>query len=244
LIELKRWVCCGSVEVSSIDYLLSLALPSQNLTQISKINLNNGNTLVTMACPACMLNHAKAIKELEADNQLKLKISQIINEEITFNNLKIKHLLNIIINDIGIEKIKQNIKTPLSGLKTVAYYGCVLLRPSEIIEFDNPEVPKSLDMLIQALGAESLPFPYKTKCCGGALLMSNKELTCQLSSLILTSACELKAQYLVLACPMCHMTLSTILPQLRLNHKLDIIYFTQLIGLAFGISPKDLGLKK
>jgi heterodisulfide reductase subunit B len=147
LIELKSWVCCGSLEVSSFDYLLSLALPAENLVKIPKSGNFNNNTLIATACPACMVNHARTIKELKADDQLRLNISQIINEEIAFNNLKIKHLLDIVINDIGIEKIRENIKNLLSGIKAVAYYGCLLLRPSELIGFDNPEAPKSLDML-------------------------------------------------------------------------------------------------
>lgn len=241
LAEISDWNCCGAIEAASLNYLLSIALPARNLTIASR----EYQTLI-MPCSACLANHTKAFKELKGDPVLQERIKKIINAEI--KDIELKHPLDVLVNDIDMEKIKEKIKKPLNGLKVVSYYGCVLVRPSRVMQFDNPENPQYLDKIITALGAESLPYDFKTKCCGGALMLTNEDLTLQMSKNILVSAKEIGAQCIVLLCPMCHLTLESLSfkleLKLKLNLEMPILYFTQLIGLGFGINPKLLGLNK
>ncbi|MFH1448918.1 MAG: CoB--CoM heterodisulfide reductase iron-sulfur subunit B family protein [bacterium] len=241
--ELKDWNCCGAVEASSVNPLLALSLSARNVAIAAK-----DWTKIVVPCPACLSNLLKVEDELMAHPEIKPKLEDIIGQEIPENKLEIKHPLDIIINDIGLDKIKERIKKPLAGLKVAAYYGCLLVRPSRITQFDNPEDPKSLGEIITALGAENLNFPYKTKCCGGSLLMTNEDLTIQMTKNILLSAKDIGAQCIVTVCSMCQMALETLYAKVESasNVKLDIpvVYFTQLIGLAFGFEPKKLGLHK
>lgn len=241
--ELKDWNCCGAVEASSVNPLLALSLSARNVAIAAK-----DYTEIVVPCPACLSNLLKVGDEIHSHPEMKIKLENIIGQEIPEDKLKIKHPLDIIINDIGLDKIKERIKKPLTGLKVAAYYGCLLIRPSRRTQFDNPENPKSLGEIVTALGAENLNFPYKAKCCGGSLLMTNEDLTIQMTKNILISAKNIGAQCLVTVCSMCQMALETLYAKVESasNVRLDIpvVYFTQLIGLAFGFEPKKLGLDK
>lgn len=241
--ELADWNCCGAVEASSLSPLLSLALSARNVAIAAK-----DYPQIVIPCPACLLNLRKVGDELKSHPELKPKLEDIIGEELPVNKLKIKHPLDIIINDIGLDRVKEKVKKPLDGLKVAAYYGCLLIRPSRITQFDNPEDPQSLGGIVTALGAENLPFPYKTKCCGGSLLMTNEDLTLEMTKNILTSARDIGAQGIVTGCPMCQMALETLSSKIEAEDKLaldmPVVYFTQLMGLAFGFGPKELGLDK
>jgi heterodisulfide reductase subunit B len=158
---------------------------------------------------------------------------------------KPKHLLEVIVKDMGLPKLAEHVKRPLK-IKAVPYYGCLLTRPGN--KFDSPENPKSLDNLISALGAEPVKYYYKTKCCGGPILITNEDLALTLARDLLVMAKETGADCMVVTCPMCHLQLDAKQKavEAKFNIKIDmpIIYFTQLIGLSMGISPKELGLDK
>ena len=241
--ELRDWNCCGAVEASSINPLLALALSARNVAIAAKTT-----SKVVVPCPACLLNLLRVEDEVAAHPELKPKLEDIIGQEISGDKLEIRHPLDIIINDIGLDKIKEKVKKPLVGLKVAAYYGCLLVRPSRITQFDNPEDPQSLGKVVAALGAENLSFPYKTECCGGSLLMTNEDLTLQMTENILISAKEIGAQCIVTGCSMCQMALETLYSKIEAKYKvtldMSLVYFTQLMGLAFGFSPKKLGLHK
>lgn len=241
--ELEDWNCCGAVEASSVNPLLAISLSARNVAIAAK-----DYTEVVVPCPACLSNLLKVKDEIHSHPEMRSRLENIIDQKIPEDNLKIRHPLDIIINDIGLDKIKERIKKSLSGLKIVAYYGCLLLRPSRIKQFDNPENPKSLAELATAVGAEYLDFPYRTKCCGGTLLLPNENLTTQMTKNILVSAKDVGAECIVTVCPMCQMALETLYTKVEslVNIKLNmaVIYFTQLIGLAFGLEPNKLGLHK
>ncbi|MBU0701086.1 CoB--CoM heterodisulfide reductase iron-sulfur subunit B family protein, partial [bacterium] len=227
-----------------------LSLSARNVVLAAK-----DYTTLTVPCPACLSNLLRVGDEIGAHPEIKQKLEEIIKEKIPpVDRLQIKHPLDIIINDIGLDRVRQLLtKSPsgspsLAGLKVAAYYGCLLTRPSRITRFDDPENPQLLDRLVTALGAESLKFPCKAKCCGGTLLMTNQELTLQMTANILISARDAGAQCIVTACPMCQMALETLYAKVEVSSKvkldLPVVYFTQLMGLAFGFSPKELGLDK
>ncbi|MEW6417831.1 MAG: CoB--CoM heterodisulfide reductase iron-sulfur subunit B family protein [Nitrospirota bacterium] len=241
--ELKDWNCCGALEASSLNPLLSLALCARNLAIAAK-----DYTEIVIPCPVCRVNMLRVEDEAGKHPQLKAKLEHIIGEKLQLGKVAIKHPLEIIINDIGIDKIKERVKKPLGNLKVAAYYGCLLIRPSRITQFDDPENPRSLSELITVLGAEDLNFPFKTKCCGGALLMTNEDLTFEMTKNILLSAKEIGADCIVTACNMCQMALETLCIKAgaKYNIKLDmpVIYFTELMGLAFGIKDVKGWFKK
>ncbi len=240
--EIKDWNCCGAFEAASLSHLLALALPARNLSIAAKEFQK-----VIMPCSACLLAHVRVKKELNGNEKLKREVSEIIEQQAVVD-LDVRHLLDVLVNEAGIEKIKGNLKRSLNGLRVACYYGCVVVRPSQFYHFDNPDCPQSLDEIITALGGQSVPFPYKTKCCGGALLLPNEELTIEMTKSILIGAKDWGAQCIVVACPMCHMALETLYPKVESKYKVNldmpILYFTQLMGLAFGYRVKELGLER
>ena len=240
--EIKDWNCCGAFEAASISHLLSLALPARNLSIAAKEFRK-----VAMPCSACLLAHVRAKKELNDDEKLKQALSELIELQVAVD-LDIRHLLDVFVRDIGIEKIKENLKRSLNGLRVACYYGCVIVRPSQFYHFDDPNYPQSLDEIVTALGGQSLPFPYKTKCCGGALLLPYEELALEMTKSILIGAKDAGAQCIIVVCPMCHMALESLYTKVESKNKVNldtpILYFTQLMGLAFGHGVKELGLQR
>ncbi len=158
---------------------------------------------------------------------------------------KPKHLLEVIVKDLGLTKLAEQAKKPLK-IKAVPYYGCLLTRPEN--RFDSPENPKSLDNLIASLGAEPVKYYYKTKCCGGPVLLTNEDLSLSLAKDLLVMAKESGADCIVVTCPMCHLQLDAkqkaVEAKYNIKIELPVIYFTQLIGLAQNLPPIELGLDK
>lgn len=240
LVEIDDWNCCGALEVSSLNSTLALALPARNL----KIASERSDKLV-VACNACLNNLLTIQHKLSRNDELRQKISSILNYE--FREIEIKHLLDLIWNEVGLENIGETVEKPLNGLKTVSYYGCLSVRPSKIIKSDDPDNPTHIDEIVSILGGEPLEFTSKTKCCGGGLLMTYRDTAKKLTEQILIEANQRGAQCILVTCPLCHMTLETLTNKVKTGpdkRKIPILYFTQLMGLSFGIEPKKLGLHK
>jgi heterodisulfide reductase subunit B len=158
----------------------------------------------------------------------------------------VKSVLQVIVEDIGLDKVKERVRRPLVGLRAVPYYGCLMTRPEKIMRFDDPENPQSLDLLLQALGAEVLPFPLKVDCCGGSLGIPVRESVPRLSGRILELAGELGADVIVVACPLCQMNLDLRQGQIRakgLDYTVPVPYFTQLMAYAFGLGDEEAAFK-
>lgn len=239
LFEIEDWNCCGALEVSSLNPTLSLILPARNL----KIASERSDKLV-IACNACLNNLLTVQHKMSEDKKLKEKISKTLDYK--FREIEIIHLLDFIWNEAGLEKIEECVEKPLNGLKTVSYYGCLSVRPSKIIKSDDPDNPTRLDEIVSALGGEPLEFTSKTKCCGGGLLLTYRETALKLTEEILTEADQRGAQCILVTCPLCHMTLETLTDKVKTSsgRKIPILFFTQLMGLSFGIEPAELGLHK
>lgn len=245
LSELGDWNCCGASAVSSTDHLLSLSLAARNLA------MSENQALDLMApCPECYLKHWQACESIKADTE----VLDTVNRTLKGTGLKlegsidVKHPLYIMVNDLGLEKLGEKVVKPLDGLKVVPYYGCVMLKPPRADRLDSAENPTGLDKVITAVGAEVAPFESKVKCCGGGLMLTNMEVMMKLTHGLLKEARDTGADCIITACPLCHMSLDArqIDIEKKYNEKigLPVLYFTQLIGLAFGIEPKKLGLNK
>ena len=145
---------------------------------------------------------------------------------------KVLHYLEVLKDVVGFDELKKQVVKPLTGRKIGAYYGCLLLRPSEVMAFDDPENPSILEEFIRALGAEPVIYPYRNECCGGYISLKEKELSAQMCDRIVESAAGFEAECLVTACPLCKYNLNK-------NGKLPVVYFTELLAEALGIKEEN-----
>lgn len=232
--EIKNWNCCGALHVD--DRSARVALSARTLASANGLD-------VATPCNLCYSNLMRVNTALE-DSDLKNRVNGALATKYE-GNTKPKHLLEIVVKDLGFTKLSEHVKKPLK-IKAVPYYGCLLTRPEN--KFDSPENPVSLDNLISTLGAEPVKYYYKTKCCGGPILLTNEDLALELAKDLLMMAIESGADCMVVTCPMCHLQLDAkqkaVEAKFSIKIEMPIIYFTQLIGLAMGIAPKELGLDK
>lgn len=241
--EVKDWNCCGTGPKIAKSKLLALALPVQNLIQVEKGTARE----VLMPCAACFSAHKNALHQIEHDSSIKEKIDQILEEPYQ-GTVKISHPLEILATHEGLRKVKSLVQKSLEGLRVVCYYGCLLTRPPKIMNFDAFEYPQSMDKIMDVLEVESLDWSYKTECCGASLSVSQPEVVYKLCHDILKDAKERGAEAIVTACPLCHGNLDSrqehIEKRFGSKFEMPIFFFTQLIGLAFGCTIRELGLQK
>ena len=226
--ELPGWTCCGASAAHCINEFLSVSLPAKNLL----IAENLKHDLVT-PCAACFSRLKNAEKALIKESQEQYTATPFRGE------IKILHLLEFFCRKNVIARIKDQIKRPLSNLKVASYYGCLLVRPPRITDAENWEDPQTLDNLISLLGGETVSWPYKTECCGGSLLLTNLDIARRLIGRILDMAKEAEADCIVTACPLCQSNLDTRQEEIGkakgITYNLPVFYFTELLGLAFGL---------
>jgi len=241
LIELEGWTCCGSTPYGSLDELESIVVAARNLALAEKTGLD----LVT-PCSSCFVTLYRAHIHLIDHPQLMALVNKalaVANLEY-HGNLRIRHLTEVLVNDITPEVIMTKVKRPLNGLKVAPYYGCQLVRPR--YGTDDTEFPQSLDRLVECLGAEAIYFPLKARCCGGALIISEEDLALGLIRKLLDNALENGAQCIATPCPLCQTNLdayqSRVNSKFKTHYNLPVLFITQLIGLALGIEPTALGL--
>lgn len=229
LVELEDWNCCGASSGHCTNYELSLALPARNLAIAEKL----GHDLA-VSCAACFLRFKQTNHDLRADDELRQKIEQIIDTSYQAK-VDVRHVLDIFAREVGLEEIKQRVKKPLSGLKLVSYYGCYLVRPPEVTQFDDPEDPRIMDDLLEALGAESLDWTHKVECCGGNLLLARIDIVAKLCDDICQAALDAGAVAVVAACPLCQANLD-----LRQTIGVPTFYFSELLAMALGADKSKL----
>jgi heterodisulfide reductase subunit B2 len=159
----------------------------------------------------------------------------------------VQHVLDALVNHLGLDAIRAAVRRPLSGLRVASYYGCLLTRPPEVVAFDDAEHPTCMDKLVGALGAEPIDWPYKTECCGASLSLTRSDVVSRLGYKLLTMARQAGAQCVVVACPLCQVNLDLRQGDARKSHgalpETPVLYVTQLLGLALGLSAKELGLE-
>lgn len=238
--EVDDWNCCGATAGHSMDYELTMGLNARNLAQASLMNLDP----LVIPCPGCFnrLKHTNIKLRTLASTVKK-------EEERSVKGLpRVMNLLQFLIEVIGLKGIAKPLKIPLKGLKLAAYYGCLTTRPRKVAEFDDPEQPVSMDRILNILGAETVSWSHKAECCGGPFTASEATIASDLGRQVLQAAQRAEAEAIVVACPMCQLTLDS--QQViagndkSLHPGLPIIYFTQLIALAYGFPVRRTGLKR
>ena len=238
--ELEGWACCGASSAHNTSPLLSIALPAHELQKAEAAGLP-----LTVACAMCFSRLKHSSHELTDKKKLAL-ISELLGKEFR-NTTEVVHLLQVLHGT----KEKISITKPLKGLKVACYYGCMLVRPKEVVNFDDDENPLIMDRLVESLGASALKWDFKVSCCGASLPLTRHDIVLKLSHRILSQAQQLGADCVAVACPMCHSNLDVYQKEIQKKIesrnknkiKLPILYFTQLVGLAMGFSPQQLHLR-
>lgn len=242
LIEPKGWTCCGSTPAHHTDKLLSIALPAANLLMAKKMGLD-----MVVFCAACYNRMKVANHEIQTNPEIRKEVSATLGEDYD-GSVKVRHFVEVLIKDIGVKKLQEVFTHSLDGLKVASYYGCLLVRPHEVTNFDDPENPTIMDSLVTIMGGESIDWPHKVECCGGGFALTRTDIVVELSNSILGMAKLSGAECVTVACPMCQVNLD--LRQGDINktkgkdYNIPVVYISQLVGLCLGISSDKLGMDK
>jgi heterodisulfide reductase subunit B len=235
LIEPKGWMCCGSSAAHRADSDLALQLPLQNLALIEQ----SGFQEVTMPCAACFNRHKFA--------QFEIRHEEGIGEVNGYkyqDSVRVTTVTQALLENVGADGVADRVQKPLEGLRIVCYYGCLLTRPPQVTEAENPENPTDMDEVVAALGAEVIDWSYKTQCCGAAHSLTRPDIVLSLSSNLVDHARAAGADAIAVACPLCHTNLDARQFQMDVEEAMPVLYFTQLMALALGLPEKDAALQK
>lgn len=239
--ELDDWICCGATAAHSLNSKLSIALPARNLALAAQ----GGHAQMLAPCSMCSMQLLKAQRRMAEDTDLAGEMARIV--EARPNGTRVLNLIQAF-DLAGLDAIKAAVKTPLNHLSVACYYGCLLTRPPEIVAFDDCEQPQSMERIVAALGARPVAWNFKTECCGAGMTMASEETVLDLSHKILADAAQHGAAAVVVACPMCHINLdmkqSAIEEHFATKLGLPIYYLSDLVGLALGLAPEQLGMNR
>jgi len=245
--EIEDWNCCGATEYIALAVLPAYALVARNLA-LAAPDKGDPSQLVA-PCSACFLNLSKTDEYLQRQPNLAQKVNVALAEgglEYDPGSVKVRHLLDVIVRDVGYETIEAQVMEPLAGLRIAPYYGCLIVRPGFSGSFDDPEYPTTMDRLMSVLGADVVDYPVKAHCCGGHMTQISEPIALELLRRLLKNASDAEADVIVTLCPMCQLNLDAYQDAVNRHFGTDfqipILYFTQLMALAFGLSPEAAGI--
>ena len=239
--QVPDWNCCGATAAHNLNKDLSLALPARILSLAEQ----NGMDDIIVPCAACYNRLTVTKNELKKDPELKNRISELIE----MNYSGTSRIINVVewIDKYIVPELEGKIVKPF-GHKVACYYGCLLVRPYKVLGYDRPEDPQSMDLVMTKIGATPVYYPYKTECCGAGFSISRTDIVADLSGKIIDDAESRGAEAIIVACPMCHSNLDMRRNDINKywNKKFDIpvIFITQAVGLALGLSAEKVGLKR
>ena len=242
--ELDDWNCCGATSYFSVRELDSFAIAARNLAIAQK----QGDEDLCVICNACYTTLAKTNRYMADSAEVREAVTGALGAVgRTYDGAKpVRHIMDILVNDIGLEAIEAKVTNRLKGIKVAPYYGCQYSRPMGA--FDDPEFPTTMDRFFEALGAEVVDYPGKVKCCGGMMMLTKEEGALRLCHELLKGAHDTGADVIVCACPLCEMNLEGYQPRVNktfgTSFDIPVMYFTQLAGLAFGATAKELAIDK
>ncbi len=235
--ELPDWSCCGASSGHCTNLKLSLALPGRNLAIAEKEGMD-----LAVSCPACFLRFKKFTYDIHHDEKLRQEIMRVMDMPYE-GTQKTRHILDILYHDVGLEAIRRKVTKPLNGLKVVSYYGCLLVRPPKVTEFGEHENPVIMDEVMETTGAERIDWTGKIDCCGGSLALTRTDIVCKLVDDLIVAARKAGANCIVSACPLCQANLDT-RQKSDNGDLLPIFYFTELLGISFGLLNTKKRIKK
>lgn len=240
LTEVPDWFCCGATPAHNVDELLSLSLCAKNLELAATVEGD-----MAVACASCF-SRLKTAQHVLAESAVKrTQVEKAIDAPVKLDS-NVKHLLEILARDLGLERLAAAVKKPLTGLKVACYYGCLLTRPTDVPNLDCPEAPTIMEQVIEAVGAETVPWTHRLECCGANFTLSRPGVVIQLTNAILESAKAAGADCIMVGCPLCHGNLDIRQKEIEgvynTSYGLPVFYLTQLVGLSVGLGSKKLGL--
>ena len=239
--EIPDWTCCGSTPAHSTDGLLAASLAARNLAIAEDLGQD-----VVVCCAACYSRLAAANHVVAENDNVRAQVAETIGKDFR-GTVKVSHFMQVLRDEIGASEIRDSVVRSLGGLKVACYYGCLLTRPRELSILDDSEDPQLMDELLRVAGAEPIEWPYKTECCGASFSISRTSTVKKLCRDILEMAKDSGAECIAVACPLCQSNLD--LRQSDIEETageigLPVFYFTQLLGLALGLSESALGISK
>lgn len=239
--EIPDWSCCGATSGHATNKELGLALPLRDLAKAEQMGLD-----VVSPCAACFSRLKAADHAAKSNPRLIESVAEKTGLEYG-GKIEIVSMLDVL-SAVPSEEIESRVKRELKGLRPACYYGCLLIRPPKVACFDDPENPTSMDALMAAIGAEPVEWPFRNECCGASLALSRSDIVVKLVGGILSMAKRAGANCIVAACPLCQANLDTRQAQAEVKYGekygLPVFYFTQLMGVSFGLAEADLGLRR
>jgi heterodisulfide reductase subunit B len=243
--ELDDWNCCGATSYFSVREMESFAIAARNLSIAQK----QGDDDLCVICNACYTTLAKTNRYMnESDEVFKAVNGALGAVDRAYDGQKaVRHVMDILINDVGLEAIAEKVTRRLTGIRVAPYYGCQFSRPMGT--FDDVQFPTTMDRLFETLGADVITeYDAKTDCCGGMMMLTKAEGALRLCHELLTAAKQYGAQVIVAACPLCEMNLEAYQPKVNAmfgtDFNIPVLYFTQLAGLALGVDPRKLAVDR
>jgi heterodisulfide reductase subunit B2 len=241
--EIEDWNCCGATMYMSVNNTVAYSISARNLALAQKMGMD-----VCAPCSSCFTILQKTNRYIDWDPKEREKINQALAAaNLVYDKpVAVRHPLDILVNEIGLDTIKAKVVNSLAGLKVAPYYGCQIVRPYGY--FDDVDDPVTMNKLLQALGAEVTHYPGKVRCCGGMLMTTEENIALKLNLGLLQAAVDNGAEMIATACPLCQMNLEAYQNKINQafgkNFNIPIVYFTHLVGVALGMSPAKMGLDK
>ncbi len=246
LIELEAATCCGAGAVQEKDEFLSLTINARNLALAEELGLD----MLTI-CNTCTVMLREAKFKLDNDPELKAAVNEVLSEAgLEYKGtIEVTHFLWEVIDGVGLENLKEMVVRPLKDFKIAPFYGCHIIRPPYLIGYEDPDNPKSIEMVIEAIGGNPVDHEARLACCGFHSFWSAEDkVTLKLTAMDTEAAKEEKADFMVTPCPLCHTQLDAMQPEAEekvgVSIEMPILHLPQMIGLAIGLKPKELGLHK
>ncbi|MCG8401433.1 MAG: CoB--CoM heterodisulfide reductase iron-sulfur subunit B family protein [Firmicutes bacterium] len=242
--EIPDWNCCGATMASGVvgDFTQQ-AVTARNLAIAEAKGLD-----VVVGCSSCYMTLAVTNKRFKEDEHFRVKANEALaTAGLHYNGtLAVRQFMEVLITDVGLDKVAQRVKKPLTGLTVAGYVGCQTVRALPY-QFDDPEQPVGMDRLMEALGATAADFPMRARCCGSSQTIPQRDIVLDLGYKIFESAAAGGAQVIVTPCPMCQLNLDAyeqlVNKKYGANFNIPVLYFTQLMAVAFGLSPEARALK-
>jgi len=243
LCEVKDWTCCGSSPAHSCDELMSLALPARILA------LTTDTENLREVCAPCASCYSRLMfaKDRLADPAWRKDIETVVGRPCP-DDVAVFNMLDLITDKVGLDAVAARTQKPLASLKVVCYYGCLFTRPPKVVPAADFENPNAMESIMEAVGVEPLDWNFRTFCCGAGFALTKSEIVLALTQKILADAANVGADAIVVACPLCHANLDGRQGQINAafgtDYRTPIFYFTQLMGIAFGIPARELAVGK
>jgi len=241
LTDVEDWSCCGSTPAHASNTTLAVALPVLNLQKAEQSGLP-----VLTSCAACYARLRMANHKVATDKAERSRAERVTGAPYE-GQVPIHHVLDVLANQIGPRRLRDRVTQPLSGLKVACYYGCLLSRPPEVVAFDDAENPTCMEDVLEAAGATPVKWPFRTECCGAGLALTHTDVVSRLAERLVAMAHGAGADCIAVACPMCQTNLEMRQPRTSESNgrlsPMPVAYVTQLLGLALGLAPRDLGLR-